>query len=239
MTEDEHSTNTSRILAEETTQEVSRFLGTILGSGKVHLDGLIGDRIGWWRLRQAVKLAKKAQTLLEQAGIDPNEVPFRTLVPLIESASLEDDTVLADRWAALLANAASHPGAVPASFPKLMAELEPEDAVILDDAYDQWCRLAPTVRYGKGISKPTLVDDLPGLSLEQISFHVDNLLRLRLLRGLTPLNLGDDSEGYVITEFGRRFVRACRPPGTLDRPVEINTEEEFKQLVEDQKARRE
>ena len=58
-----------------------------------------------WRFKQAVRLVEKVKAICEEAGIEPKAVPLKTLVPILENASLEEDEVLHDHWAALLANA--------------------------------------------------------------------------------------------------------------------------------------
>src|SRR4051812_2714567 len=96
-----------RYVAEAVTPELSRFMGTIAGSARLQVGELVGDEVKFWRFRRSLKHAEKAKKLLDDAGIEPHAVPFRTLVPLIESASLDDDESMTDRWAALLANAAT------------------------------------------------------------------------------------------------------------------------------------
>ena len=57
--------------------------------------------------------------------------------PLLEGAALEDDENLSNKWAGLLASAAtsneaehSHP-----SFPRILSEMSPREALILDKLY--------------------------------------------------------------------------------------------------------
>ena len=71
------------------------------------------------RFRQAVKLCRRAKQLLDDAGLQAHEVRPGVLVPILEGAALaDDDEALQDRWAALLANAATKPAdAIPPSFP--------------------------------------------------------------------------------------------------------------------------
>lgn len=59
------------------------------------------------RFKQGVKQMQTAQKLIVDAGMEPQEVPMRTLVPLIEGGSTDDEEDMSARWAALLANAAS------------------------------------------------------------------------------------------------------------------------------------
>lgn len=76
---------------------------------------------------------------LNASGITPHAVSVKVLVPLLDGASLEDEEneEMIDRWAALLAHAAA--GApvemVLPSFPRILAELSPAEAVLLDSLY--------------------------------------------------------------------------------------------------------
>jgi hypothetical protein len=103
------------------------------------------DLIRWFRFKTAVKIFGRAQEMCEQAGINPQAVAWKTLVPLLENASLEQDPKESDdpdgveamheRWAALIANAANGDSGpdVPPAFPAILAQVTPAEAAILDD----------------------------------------------------------------------------------------------------------
>ena len=90
------------------------------------------------RFRQAVKLCRRAKQLLDDAGLQAHEVRPGVLVPILEGATLaDDDEALQDRWAALLANAATKPAdAIPPSFPYILGQLSATDAKLLDVVFD-------------------------------------------------------------------------------------------------------
>ena len=85
-----------------------------------------------------LKLAKKATAFLREMGANPRAVPLKTLVPLVELSSLEEewDDEMVDRWAALLANASLDPKRVPPSFPRILSELSSNEARILQALYE-------------------------------------------------------------------------------------------------------
>lgn len=74
--------------------------------------GLRADQIRLQREDVLIKIALKARRRLELSGIEPRDIPNKTLVPLLEKASLEDplDEDMLDRWAALLAAESGFPG---------------------------------------------------------------------------------------------------------------------------------
>jgi hypothetical protein len=67
-------------------------------------------------------------------------VPLKTLLPLLEYASLEQEDDLQEKWAALLANAsASGPILVLPGFSDILKQLSPQEARLLDGIYDRVC----------------------------------------------------------------------------------------------------
>jgi Abortive infection alpha len=98
------------------------------------------DVVRFHRWKYQVRTMQRAKQFLDDAGIAPEDVSLKTLVPLLEGAALEDENepTMADRWAALLANAAAGDhanGEVLPSFVSILAELSPEEAAILDRLY--------------------------------------------------------------------------------------------------------
>src|SRR5688500_11879093 len=65
------------------------------------------DRVQAYRSRNVLLVAARAEQLLNAKGLQAHEVPLRTLLPLLESAANEDDPELQEKWAALLASAAT------------------------------------------------------------------------------------------------------------------------------------
>ena len=175
--------------------------------------------------------------MLEEAGIEPQPVAPKVLLPILENASLEDDEELHDRRAALLANAAD-PGAdvgVEAVFPDILRQLSRADAIFLDAVYD---RVRGTLErdFGGPAVSATLVAYVQlgdtncllmifaELGLTKLEGHT-NLLRNQLLRPALD-DAGSDSPLYpnvpkrrtaghfLLTPLGYEFLRACRSPAS-------------------------
>jgi hypothetical protein len=232
---DEPSTDLVQSAKEEMTEEVGRFVGTIFGAASIEFSEMLGDRVGWWRLKQSIRLAKKAKELLDAEGLTPEQVPLRTAVPLLESGSLEQDENLVDRWAALLANAAGGTVAVPPSFGNVLRELEPPAALLLEHIYEEHMTLAPDLREHYGIRLRGHQEAL-GLDDEAVRYHLDNLTRLGLLRS-GSLTVPDYHEQMAMTAFGRAFVKACRPPGTPEPPIQWTDREKLNAHIQARKER--
>ncbi len=74
--------------------------------------GLKADVIRLQREDVLIEISKRARRRLEIEGAEIHPIPIKTLVPLLEKASLEDpdDDEMLERWATLLAAEASDPG---------------------------------------------------------------------------------------------------------------------------------
>jgi hypothetical protein len=217
----------TQIVGEEIAPEIGRFVGTIAGSPSFEIGELIAGHFRYRRFKQGINQMQKAQKLLENAGLDAHRVPMRTLVPLLEGVSTEDQESMSDRWAALLANAAGAQMNVPPSFPNVLSELEPIQAHMLDRAYDAAMLVSPELRVDRsfGISSLTF-----HLNNDDLGYHLDNLARVNLVSH-APDETGDLYRVLLITAFGIAFVRACRPPGTTDPPPQITTRQQLEQIV--------
>lgn len=114
---------------------VQQFLGplaTEVGTGL----GYVGTVL---RMKLALSMMQKASKILFDAGIDPKAVAPKLFLPILEHASLEDDEYLQERWAALLANAASPDGSsqVHPSFAEILKELTASDAIFLSTIFEE------------------------------------------------------------------------------------------------------
>lgn len=181
--------------------------------------GLIGDVIRGRRARTQIKVLEETTAAIQDAGLDPNVVPDKTLVPLLEFAGLEDssDEDMIIKWANLLANAATSSAVeVPPSYPEILRQLEPVEARFLDSLMsvreEREARNQPNLRF---IDIP--FEEIPGH--EGISWrHLDNLERLGLLAYdcNLPLNVEPPTvpTGVSVTEnpLGVAFMNACRRP---------------------------
>jgi hypothetical protein len=85
---------------------VKDILNRLCGPFVDEVGGILGDKARVWRFKRTVSLLEKVKQFTTEKGIDPKAVPLKTLLPILENASLEDDEYLHDMWAALLATAA-------------------------------------------------------------------------------------------------------------------------------------
>jgi hypothetical protein len=83
------------------------FANRLFGPAIDELGGILADPIKIYRFKRSVRLLEKVKRVCDENGFEPKAVPLKTLLPILENASLEDDEDLHDRWANLLANALS------------------------------------------------------------------------------------------------------------------------------------
>jgi len=178
-------------------------LEKLCGPAFEELGLLLQDRSRVYRLKNQLRMLDKVQNILENSKAKARTVPLRTLLPLLEGAGLEDDENLSNKWAGLLASAAtanepelSHP-----SFPKILSEMSPREAIILDKLYSldgetDW------------ISFRELLGKEFDTTHDFLNQAYGNLFRL----GLCRLKAGTKGPVLELGPFGRFFMAAAYGP---------------------------
>ena len=95
--------------------------------------GIVGDRLGEWRLKQAVKFAEATVKELRSRGLNTDvlrELPNGRIYEIVDGATKQDDVDLQQMWARLLSSyAAGEVGEVyERTFSRILRELQPVDA---------------------------------------------------------------------------------------------------------------
>lgn len=175
----------------------SRFLGTVLGEAEMEMAGWLGDLVRARRLRSVTKVVKKAEKQLRDAGIDPKTVPLRTLSPLLEGASLEDedDEDMLDKWGALLAKAAAG-HEIPPGVIQLLEQISPTQARYMDELFDAEDEKARDAAAEKA---------LRGIGEGGFNVLIPDLIRLGLI-AMVP----DSRASWELSDFGKVFVELAR-----------------------------
>ena len=185
------------------------FLGKFVGPA--------AEAIGKAAWEQAQQLGARATAYLAAVGREPQPVEPKLLLPLVQAASLETDEVLAEKWAALLANAAdpAQHVAVQPGFAEVLRQLTSQEAIVIDHLYFP----KHPVHEGR-ISRVNTITyyDINQMLGHQGEFNseliVDDLKRLRLCDSFDVYREEKKSyDSYLrSTEFGFRFMLACAPP---------------------------
>jgi len=156
------------------------------------------DLIRYRRAPYQAKLLMRAAEKIKASGLPPSAVEDRLLRAVLEDGAMEDDEGMQERWANLLANASTGSANVRAAFPRMLSELDPADALLLDTVYTAFGQPSRSLRIGP----------------EEDFAALGNLRRLGLLRYTfdTKLNLGE----VFIESLGWAFVQACQEPRAVD-----------------------
>jgi len=192
------------------------------------------DHIHYYREKRKYLLLQKMQRFLEEAGIAPQQIPLKILLPALEYASVEDDDDLHTMWASLLTSAADPAtDEVLPSFPDVLRQLSKQEALFINGLYEiavDW----PKNRGGELCTMELLklqeiyITSVESKRTDQHTFQIflDDLLRLRLIAETVPVTYESNPEmtslggsrlaytirGMYMTDYGTRFIAACQRP---------------------------
>jgi hypothetical protein len=124
----------------ELAKQVGQIIYDVAGPAAQEIGEMIKDEIRPYRAARQMQLAEKTARRLQEAEIKPVAVAPKILLSVFENAGLEDDEEMHDRWATLLANAAT-PGfefAISIVFIEILKQLSPREAVYLDVLVQQF-----------------------------------------------------------------------------------------------------
>jgi hypothetical protein len=154
------------------------------------------DLIRYRRAPHQAKLLMRAAEKIKASGLPPSAVSDRLLRAALEDGAMEDDEAMQERWANLLANAGTGSPIARAAFGRVLSELEPEDAAILDRTFERM-QTEPVgpLQFRDGAADFVALDNLARLGLADYNEAY-------------PLSMVEVS----ITAWGQTFVRACRAP---------------------------
>ena len=182
------------------------------------------------RAESAGGIVMDAARITRESGMKPNAVPGRVLWPLLEKASVEEDSGLRARWAALLANASMNPEGVLPSFVAILGELAPIEARLLQRIHEVSIQYtAITARTNNPMN--TEADHLHAVAVVDMlrseplmadvgidsgaafDVYTGNLHRMELINSVaSPPNWDGLDFPLATTPFGDAFVAACMTP---------------------------
>lgn len=172
-----------------------------------------------YRIALSVKMFQKTQVMLKEAGLPAQPVPPRLFLPMLEAASIENDEDLHSKWSALLANAASSPDKVHPSFIKILKQLTPDDARLLDKLYaatkDQQYPLLTQPLLEVVDQDGIPFQNLVRLGLIETTYDVDGM-KVRITGAGDPFVSGEMDQTRRLTNFAVAFIEACRAPKVID-----------------------
>jgi hypothetical protein len=183
--------------------------------------GWLADRIRYRREVHLAGVLMKAAKKVKASGLPAHAVRDKVLRSVVEDGSMEDDEGMQERWATLLANAATDDeDKIKLVYPKILSELEPKEALLLERLWEKTPNPAEEPFETVGYETTNDLVDIPGL------YNLNRLGVLRLIRSMNSTIGGAVSEsalaGVELTELGWEFVKACSPPAIADEEASNN-----------------
>lgn len=204
------------------------FLQKLIGPTVEEFGLLMSDNVKFLRFKNQIKILNRAQKYVEQKNLETKILPLKVLVPLLENASLEEDEILQDKWAHLLASLSTTPEeGLEARLVKTLANLSAQEVKMLDFIYsafilrrrlifDKQLSLSWTnIKSETQISNDSVVISFVEikekfkLSADFIEIHLDNLEALGLLKYENPeIEIDDNSTQpeFNKNEKGEQYI---------------------------------
>jgi hypothetical protein len=197
---------------------ITDFIKKIIPEPLKDLSAIISNEFRLLRLKNTLSVINRAKKAIDQSGLELREVPTRILISFFDNASIEDRAQLQEKWANLLANLSTGQIDQHTVYIKLLSELSPDEARLLDHMYDHFMEnggLSISSGYQFDI---TALSNLLGIEEKASWAAADNLIRLNLVQRLIGIGMSMGSEPFmrnqkksvVMTDLGFNFVRACR-----------------------------
>ncbi len=200
------------------------FLGEILNPPLKEVGLLAQDQVRYWRYKNQIRILNRAKDILQANQIDPRKVPVKTLAPLLENGSMEENENMQNKWAALLAKAADPNYSLDfvTIFCEILRQLSPVEVQILDLMYDAYLSTPPE-KINDAIINHGAIREIINVPAEEYVLLIQNLLRINLFRihtqgltfGLTAPE--DDMKDLTrLSYYGMKFVEYCRTERNVD-----------------------
>lgn len=178
----------AKIGADALLSPVRETVNQIAGPFASEIGGILGDKVRVLRYRLALRLFEKVRSFSLAAGIPLRSVRIKSLLPILESARIEEDEDLHSRWAALLANAAMErtPEMLVPIYVDILRNLSALDAQFLDRVHTCIQSERTDEQHLEDITMGHNVEDFLRLAgseeiPEQNNFSLANLQRLGLI----------------------------------------------------------
>ena len=214
------------VKALETTEKVGDFFAQVFKEPISEVAGMLTDRLKFARWKRLVDMQSQVNKILSSRCIsDTRSVPPKIALPLLQEASLEDDTDLQKLWNHLLVNAMdpSFSGDLRVGFVEMIRGLTALDAKLLEFFYQilkRENRLLPL----EGVIQYSLKKEqiMPALNISEADYQVSafNLMRVQCIAPAvikaTGISFGDEPttiykgiDAVTLTPLGVRFAQAC------------------------------
>lgn len=198
--------NITSSLLEKGVETIKGFLERI-GGGTVDELGLMWqDNMKLRRFNNQIRILGKAQKTIAASGINIKQISLKSLVPLLEYSSLEEDETLQEKWSNLWVSFVDKESKYESTiFPFILNQLSSNEVKELDALYNYKTSTGP---HQSGLSNAELSNlirlglvekRLPEARLEPKSFFNRQRDRVEFSKEI----------GINITGLGKEFVQCC------------------------------
>ncbi|MBW4429009.1 MAG: DUF4393 domain-containing protein [Nostoc desertorum CM1-VF14] len=190
--------------------DIYKFLSKVFeGVDGIAIETVINE-VRCFNAKRTAKAMEEIYERLNHAGIEPKKVPIKTLIPILENISIEEDETLSDKWSKLLESSIKgtfiHP-----SYIDILEKISPNDAKVLDIIFKQSeiksikdfsiNRLISEVNIKAEMSKEDLIESLEIL-LNKSLINIDGVSKMP---NLSLIDLNDTTP--QLTTIGKKFMR--------------------------------
>jgi Abortive infection alpha len=132
---------TGEIIKSGAMANLTDLLKTLAGPAFEELGAILADHVRVYRVKNLLRTTEKTKRILLDAGLPPNPVPTRLLLPILDACSVEDNDDLQERWAGLLASASQEADSLSPSFIETLKQLTPSEAKHYDHIFVEVSKL--------------------------------------------------------------------------------------------------
>jgi hypothetical protein len=203
---------------EASQEEVSAFLEKVIPNFVLESGGILSDTVRFWKWKNQINIIKKAKSIVENSKLDKKQVPLKILLPIMENSSLEEEAIIQDKWANILANAITASKDITPNYAEILKELSVLEVVILDKLFDKSNKENDYEKRKQLQFSKQKTSEIFKLSSEQADLIIENLYRLNLCQAPAGHGIAvgqykfalRTTEVFEFTTFGYYFVQACK-----------------------------
>lgn len=209
-------------LPKQILDKTEKLLSTLFGEGFKEIGSIFGDSMRVKRLENQIKILDKASQIMEKNGLKPHQINLKTLVPLLEKSSLEEEENLQTKWANLITNIASSQGiGIEPKLVNTLSSLSSLEAKVLDYLQANFNYKREQIFQNKtSFRRYKTIDEIKpdnillsfnnvkkqfNLTKELTSIYIDNLESLGIIRNEDPqIDIEDGfSDAEIVEDKGK------------------------------------
>ncbi len=208
----------------EAAERVGKFLSTIFGGAFGEVGDIVHDWAKYFHYKNLLRIQDRVEAIHRERKIEGKTIPIppRYAVPLIQSASQEDDETLQEMWAGLIANGMD-PGKrlnVKKVYINILSSLEPFDVQLLNFLAAMASPIAPGLKR-RNLNMKTLGENL-SVTQKELELSLQNLARLGCVIDEFPetwdsiasssvgIRIRDPKTTFMPSPLGYSLIEACK-----------------------------